>query len=119
MTKSKKSKVALTEKMAKKKPVQIKLNLPPHSPVKLESMTEADLKKEIDSLPRRITTAIQERDILFGALKQRWSTAYANDQQFITAYARAEAAGQEVVYLLHRSVKVSRIYAERTSGKLL
>lgn len=119
MKKSNKTKVALTEKMSKKKPIQIRVNTPRHSPVKLEQMNEVDLKREIDGLPRRISEATRLRDSLFMALKERWSTAYANDQEFITAYARAEAAGSEVVYLLQRAVKAGRIYAERTSGKLL
>lgn len=104
--------------MSKKKPIQVRINLPRHSAVKLENMPEADLKKEIDTLPQRISVAIQERDTLFSALKQRWSTAYANDQQFITAYARAEAAGNEVVYLLHRAVKAGRVWNERYSRQL-
>lgn len=118
MSTTKKAKIALTEKMSKKKPIQIRINTPRHSLVRLEEMPEADLKREIDGLPQRINAATLERDVLMGKLRQRWSTAYANDQQFITAYARAEAAGNEVVYLLDRAVKASRIYAERTSGKL-
>jgi len=100
-----------------KKPRRIKVKRQSYK--SLDKMDQDELRREIDGLPRRIEVAIIFRDKLFGGLRDQWSTAYANDAEFITAYARAEAAGQEVVALYDRAVKASRLYNERYSGKLL
>lgn len=118
--KSKKGKVSLTTKLADSKSVKIAIKPPKVlSARRLDDMNQDELRHEIDSLPQRITEANRHRDNLYGALKARWSTAYANDIEFVTAYARAEAAGAEAVLLMQRAVKASRIYTERYSGKLL
>ena len=119
MKKSKKPNVRLPEQLAKQKAIKIRVPAPQRSTVRLDDMNEAELRRELDSLPTQIVRAREARDRLWSHLRERWSTAYSNDQDFITAYARAEAAGQEVVYLLERTVKAGRIWYERYSGKLL
>jgi hypothetical protein len=117
--KSKQAKVKLSETQTKQKHIKIRINMPKHSTVRLGDMNQDELRREIDGLPHRITEARMYRDKLMAALKERWSTAYVNDQEFVTAYAKAEAAGSEVMYLLERAVKASRVYTERYGGKLL
>ena len=104
--------------MKKSKPKQvIKIKRPTY--IRLDDMNQEELRKELDGLPHRINLATAERDQLFAALRAQWSTAYANDAAFVTAYAQAEAAGSNVVYLLQRTIKASRLYNERYGGKLL
>jgi hypothetical protein len=118
--KKSKGKVSLTTKLADSKSVKVAIKMPKtYSARRLDDMNQDELRHEIDSLPGRIEDARVARDKLFGALKERWSTAYANDQEFITAYARAEAAGAEAVALMERAVKASRLWYQRYSGKLL
>jgi len=107
-------------KLADSKAVQVRIKLPKTlSAHRLDDMNQDELRRELDSLPTRIVAARQVRDKLFAALRERWSTAYANDHEFVTAYARAEAAGAEVMSLMERTVKASRIWYERYSGKLV
>jgi len=120
LTKSRSSKISLTVKLADQKSVQTQIKMPKVlSAHRLDDMNEEELRRELDSLPRRLQDAIRVRDNLFSKLRERWSTAYANDQEFVTAYARAEAAGAEVLGLMERTVKASRIWYERYSQKLL
>jgi NurA-like 5'-3' nuclease len=120
LTKSSRKNISLTTKLADQKSVKVAIKLPKTlSARRLDDMNETELRHELDSLPTRITEAIKVRDNLFGKLRERWSTAYANDQEFVTAYARAEAAGSEVQVLFQRTVKASRIWNERYSQKLL
>jgi hypothetical protein len=120
LTKSRKGKVSLTTKLADSKSVKILIKPPKTlSAHRLDDMNEAELRKELDSLPGRIVDAIRVRDGLFGKLRERWSTAYVNDQEFVTAYARAEAAGAEVLALYQRTVKASGIWNERYNQRLL
>jgi hypothetical protein len=81
-------------------------------------MSTEDIQKELDGLPRRIDEAAAKRDQLYHKLRARWSESYLNDQRFMNAYSQAEAAGAEVVWLMARAVKASRIVHERTSGIL-
>jgi hypothetical protein len=120
LTKSRTSKISLTTKLADNKAVKVAIRPPKTlSAHRLDDMNEEELRREIDSLPRRINEAARARDTLFAALKERWSTAYANDQEFVLAYARAEAAGAEVMALMQRAVKGSRLYTERYAQRPL
>jgi hypothetical protein len=119
LTKSRSKQISLVTKLADQKSIKIQIKLPKTlSAHRLDDMNQDELRREIDGLPRRIEAAIQVRDNLFSKLRERWSTAYANDQEFVTAYARAEAAGAEVMALMNRTVKASRLWSERYSQKL-
>lgn len=120
MTKSSAKKINLTVKLADGKTARARINPSPiQKRVRLEDMNDDELRREIESLPRKIVAARELRDRLWSRLKERWSTAYANDDEFVTAYAQAEAAGAEVVYLLDRAARSGRVWYERTSGKLV
>ena len=91
----------------------------PHHAIRpVKTMTVQELEKELASLPRRIDEASALRDKLFLKVRELWDKSYANSPDFLRAYARAEAAGQEVASLHRRAIQAGGRYREMTSGKL-
>jgi hypothetical protein len=82
-------------------------------------MDAKDLEAELRVLPGQIDKARQTRDILTARLISKWPTAMVNDHDFVEAYQRAEAAGQEVLSLTRRWIEAGRRYREMTNRTLV
>jgi hypothetical protein len=88
------------------------------TPKPLRKMGDDELRTEVVQLPKRIDAAVINRDRLYHKLQKLWAESHLNDHKFQNAYAQAEAAGAEVVWLNKRAVEASRMLKERTSGTL-
>jgi hypothetical protein len=89
---------------------------PRHKPVK--NLTTKELEVEIATLPSKIAEATALRNRLWFGLRSKWSVAFSNSSEFVTLSNQTEAAGKEVMVLTYRLVQASRMFHERTSGRL-